>query len=66
MVRIVDLSVTIENNMPAHKNMPRPVYLEWMTHDSCARLAQGVPGNPFTTPIEARMWMPSSTSSPVA
>ena len=29
MPRIVDLSVTIENNMPAHKNMPRPVYLEW-------------------------------------
>ena len=27
MARIIDLSVTIENNMPAHKNMPRPVYL---------------------------------------
>ena len=52
MVHIVDLSVTIENNMPAHKNMPRPVYLEWMTHESCARLGQGVPGDPFTTPIE--------------
>jgi kynurenine formamidase len=52
MVRIVDLSVTIENNMPAHKNMPRPVYLEWMTHESCARFGQGVPGDPFTTPIE--------------
>jgi kynurenine formamidase len=51
MVRIVDLSVTIENNMPAHKNMPRPVYLEWMTRDS-ARVALGVPGDPFTTPIE--------------
>jgi hypothetical protein len=39
MVRIVDLSVTLENNTPVHKNMPQPVYLEWMTHASCARLA---------------------------
>ncbi len=52
MPRIVDLSVTIENNMPAHKNMPRPVYLPWMTHESCLALNQGVPGDPFTTPIE--------------
>ena len=52
MPRIVDLSVTIENNMPAHKNMPRPVYLPWMTHESCRALNQGVPGDPFTTPIE--------------
>jgi len=52
MARIVDLSVTIENNMPAHKNMPRPVYLEWMTHESCKAYNQGVPGDPFTTPIE--------------
>ena len=52
MPRIVDLSVTIENNMPAHKNMPRPVYLPWMTHESCKAYNQGVPGDPFTTPIE--------------
>lgn len=52
MPRIIDLSVTIENNMPAHKNMPRPVYLEWMTHESCRALNQGVPGDIFTTPIE--------------
>ena len=52
MARIVDFSVTIENNMPAHKNMPRPVYLEWMTHESCLAYNQGVPGDPFTTPIE--------------
>ena len=52
MTRIVDLSITIENNMPAHKNMPRPVYLEWMTHESCKAYNQGVPGDPFTTPIE--------------
>src|SRR4029453_12408473 len=52
MTRIVDLSVTIENNMPAHKNMPRPVYLEWMTHESCKAYNQGGPGDPFTTPIE--------------
>ena len=52
MARIIDLSVTIENNMPAHKNMPRPVYLEWMTHESCLAYNQGVPGDPFTSPIE--------------
>ncbi len=52
MPRIVDLSVTIENNMPAHKNMPRPVLLPWMTHESCLAYGQGVPGDPFTTPIE--------------
>lgn len=52
MPRIIDLSVTIENNMPAHKNMPRPVYLEWMTHESCLAYNQGVAGDPFTSPIE--------------
>ena len=52
MARIIDLSVTIENNMPAHKNMPRPVYLQWMTHESCLAYNQGVPGDPFTSPIE--------------
>lgn len=52
MARIVDLTVSIENNMPAHKNMPRPVLLPWMTHESCAPLNQGIPGDPFTTPIE--------------
>jgi kynurenine formamidase len=52
MAKIIDLSVTIENNMPAHKNMPRPVFLPWMTHESCLAYNQGVPGDPFTTPIE--------------
>ena len=52
MSQIIDLSVTIENNMPAHKNMPRPVFLPWMTHESCLAYNQGVPGDPFTTPIE--------------
>lgn len=52
MPRIVDLSVAIENNMPVHKNMPRPVYLPWMTHESCLAYGQGVPGDPFTSPIE--------------
>jgi kynurenine formamidase len=52
MARIVDLSITIENNLPAHKNMPRPVYLEWMTHESCRVLNQGISGDAFTSPIE--------------
>jgi kynurenine formamidase len=52
MPKIIDLSVAIENNMPAHKNMPRPILLPWMTHESCRAYNQGVPGDPFTTPIE--------------
>lgn len=52
MPKIIDLSVVIENNMPAHKNMPRPVFLPWMTHESCRAYNQGIPGDPFTTPIE--------------
>jgi len=52
MPRIIDLSVAVENNIPAHKNMPRPVFLEWMTHESCRAFGQGVVGDPFTSPIE--------------
>ncbi|AVF04349.1 MULTISPECIES: cyclase family protein [Devosia] len=52
MTKVVDLSVSIENNMPAHKNMPRPVYLEWMTHESSSAMEQGTPDDLFTSAIE--------------
>lgn len=52
MSRIIDLSVSIENNMPAHKAMPRPVYLEWMTHESSKTMEQGTADDLFTSAIE--------------
>jgi len=51
MASTIDLSVTIESNMPAHENTTRPVYLEWMMHEGCPAYNQGVAGDPFTTPI---------------
>jgi kynurenine formamidase len=47
MTRIVDLSVPIENFMPAHKNFSRPIILPHMTHESSAGL--GTPDDPFTS-----------------
>ena len=32
--RIIDLSLTIEDNMPAHKMFQSPVYLKALTHES--------------------------------
>jgi kynurenine formamidase len=52
MGKIIDLSVAIDNAMPAHKNMPKPVYLQFMTHESCLALEQGTPEDPFTSAIE--------------
>ena len=52
MPRIIDLSVSIENNMPVHKNMPRPVYLQWGSHESSKANKHGVPEDPFTSAIE--------------
>ena len=52
MPRIIDLSVTVENNMAVHKNMPRPVYLQWGSHESSKAAKHGVPEDPFTSAIE--------------
>ena len=38
--------------MPVHKNMPRPVYLQWGSHESSKANKQGVPEDPFTSAIE--------------
>lgn len=52
MTRIVDLSVTIENAMPAHKAMPKPVYRPFLSHEECLAMGLGTPEDPFTSAIE--------------
>src|ERR1700722_13392139 len=44
MSRIIDLSLLIEDNMPAHKLFQRPVYAIHMTHESAKAHNIGVPG----------------------
>ena len=48
MGRIVDLSLTVEDNMPAHKLFQRPIYTTHMTHESSKALGLGVPGDAMT------------------
>ena len=48
MGRIIDLSLLIEDNMPAHKLFQRPVYLEHLTHESSKAQNLGVPGDAMT------------------
>src|ERR1700733_15114487 len=48
MSRIIDLSLLIEDNMPAHKLFQRPIYLEHLTHESSKAQNLGVPGDPMT------------------
>ena len=49
MPRIIDLSVPIENAMPAHKNFPAPVILPYSTHESTRKRGLGTPDDPFTS-----------------
>ena len=46
--RVIDLSLTIEDNMPAHKLFQRPVITTHMSHESTKGLNLGVPGDPMT------------------
>jgi len=46
--RIVDLSLAIEDNMPAHKLFQRPVLTPHMTHESTKSMGLGVEGDPMT------------------
>lgn len=46
--RIIDLSLTIEDNMPAHKLFQSPIYLPSLTHDSSLALGLGTPDDPMT------------------
>lgn len=47
-MRIIDLTVTLTNNMPAHKFFPRPVILPHFDHDDFLKMGLGVPGDPLT------------------
>ena len=46
--RIIDLSLTVEDNMPAHKMFQSPIYLKALTHDSTLPFGLGVPEDPMT------------------
>ena len=48
MTRVIDLSLLIEDNMPAHKLFQRPMYLEHLTHETSKAHNLGVPGDPMT------------------
>jgi len=47
--RIIDLSVKITNNMPAHKFFSRPVLVPHMSHADFVEMNLGVPGDSFTS-----------------
>lgn len=46
--RVIDLSVTIEDNMPAHKLFQRPVITTHLSHESSKAFELGVPGDAMT------------------
>lgn len=48
MGKVVDLSLLIEDNMPAHKLFQRPVITTHMSHESSKAFDLGVPGDAMT------------------
>jgi kynurenine formamidase len=52
MPRIVDLTVTIENAMPAHRTMPRPIFRQFLGHQESLAYGLGTKEDPFTSEIE--------------
>ena len=46
--RVIDLSVALEDNMPAHKLFQRPVITTHLSHESSRSLGLGVPGDAMT------------------
>jgi kynurenine formamidase len=52
MASIVDLTVTIENCMPSHRTMPRPIYRRYLEHEESKALGLGTPEDVFTSAIE--------------
>lgn len=48
MSRVIDLSLTLEDNMPAHKLFQRPVFAVHMSHESTKANGLGVPEDPMT------------------
>lgn len=51
MGRLIDLSVGIENQMPAHAFFPSPIILPYVTHEMAKSAGLGEPGDPFTYSI---------------
>jgi kynurenine formamidase len=49
--RLVDLSLEIENGMPAHAFFPSPIVLPYATHEDTKEAGLGEPGDPFTYAI---------------
>lgn len=47
MSKIVDLTVTLDNNMPGHRFFPRPVILPQFTHDEMVTWGNGTPEDPL-------------------
>ena len=46
--KIVDLSLTVEDNMPAHKLFQSPVYLPALTHETTLSFGLGTKEDPMT------------------
>jgi kynurenine formamidase len=46
--RLVDLSIGIENQMPAHALFPSPIVLPYKSHEQARAQGLGDPGDPFT------------------
>lgn len=46
--RIIDLSLTVEDNMPSHKLFQSPIYLKALTHETTQSFGLGVEGDPMT------------------
>lgn len=46
--RVIDLSLSIEDNMPAHKLFQRPVITTHLSHESTKALNLGIPGDAMT------------------
>jgi len=46
--RLIDRSLAIEDNMPAHKLFQSPIYLPSLTHETSKAFGLDVPGDPMT------------------
>ncbi len=48
MSRIIDLSVKLEDFMPAHKNLQRPIVVPHLRHEASKKLGLGTKSDPLT------------------
>ena len=46
--KIIDLSLTVEDNMPAHKLFQSPIYIPALTHETTKSFGLGVKGDIMT------------------